>query len=658
MRCACTDIAGRYPRRCGRPHNAGGAPHREVAHTDAVLERAGVNTRELLLDARKIWRSRIGKSLVLTVLCGLLAVQVVVFVPLLMQSRQQQVAGVIREETSRIDALLQTGPARVAADQVRHRPLLLGILIRNEAGGVAAQAGFVDFDLEDLAGPGMQVEHRDGIADVAFDVQRSDGTWRVFLRCHTRPAMNAADPHLLMLCLLGLFAALCSVALTVFVLRRKVMLPIEHQAANDPLTGLPNRTQFDLRLSEIIGNCVNEDTRAALLFIDLDRFKDFNDNFGHPQGDALLVELAQRLKAEVAADCVAARLGGDEFAVILTFVQKASDAQEQAQRILETLSQPYRYNQFRFQLSASIGVVMLPAHGADPAEAQRNADIAMYVAKRGGRAQVTMFDAAMSEAVSRRKQLEDWLRVAIDENELSVHYQPKLQMDGHTVDGAEALLRWKRPDGFQIPPGEFIPVAEESGLIVPLGRWVLTRVLTQIAAWKTQGFEAPRISVNVSANQFLDENFLRSFLEILDASTTPASKLDLEITESALMTTPDHAVSVLESLRARGVTVSLDDFGTGYSSLGYLKRFPVNAIKIDHSFVVDLVEDRDSARLVKAVIGMTHSLGLLFVAEGVENKRQLALLRDWECDLYQGHVTSPAIDADAFRTFCMARSSD
>ena len=617
-----------------------------------------MNTRELLLDARKIWRSRIGKSLVLTVLCGLLAVQAVVFVPLLMQSRHQQVVAVIREESSRIDALLQSGPARVAADQVRHRPLLLGILIHTEAGRVAGQAGFVDFDREELAGPGTRIEHRDGVSDVAFDVQRADGTWRVYLRCHTRPAMNAADPHLFMLCLLGLLAALSSVAVTVVAVRRKVMRPLEHQAEHDPLTGLPNRTHFDARLREVIESCANEDTRAALLFIDLDRFKDFNDNFGHPQGDALLIELGQRLNAAVAADCVAARLGGDEFAVILSFVLRISDAQEQAQRILETLSEPYRYNQFRFQLSASIGVVMLPDHGADPAEAQRNADIAMYVAKRGGRSQVTMFDAAMSEAVSRRKQLEDWLRVAIDEDQLSVHYQPKLQMDGHTVDGAEALLRWKRPDGSSISPAELIPVAEESGLIVPLGRWVLMRVLTQLATWKSRGFDAPRISVNVSANQFLDENFLASFLEILDGSPTPASRLDLEITESALMTTPDHAVKVLATLRARGITVSLDDFGTGYSSLGYLKRFPVNAIKIDHSFVVDLVEDRDSARLVKAMIGMTHSLGLLFVAEGVENKRQLAMLRDWECDLYQGHLTSPAIDADAFRAFCVARSRD
>ena len=614
-----------------------------------------MNTRELLRDARTVWRTRIGKSLVLSVLCGLLAVQAVVFVPLLVQTRHQQVMTLVREEASRVDALLQVQDGTRVAELVDQRPQLLGIVIRNGQGRISAQSGFPDFDFEGLEGPGTQIEDHGGVTDVAFDVQRVDGTWRVFLRCHTRPVLNATDPRLFALGLLGLFAALLSVALTVFALRRKVMLPLEHQAQHDPLTGLPNRVHFDSKLRDVIEDCINEGTRGALLYIDLDRFKDFNDNFGHTQGDALLVDLARRLRDTLPADCVAARLGGDEFAVILCFVEKSAEALELAQRVLDALSQPYRYNQFRFGLSASIGVAMLPAHGRDPAEAQRNADIAMYVSKREGRAKVTMFDTAMSEAVSRRLVVEDWLRTAIQDNELSVHYQPKMSMDGIAVEGAEALLRWKRPDGTRVSPAEFIPVAEESGLIVPLGRWVLTRVLEQIATWKAQGFAAPRISVNVSANQFLDQNFLGSFLDILDGSTTPASQLDLEITESALITTPDHAVSVLHALRRRGITVSLDDFGTGYSSLGYLKRFPVNTIKIDRSFVVDLAEDRDSARLVQAVIGMTHSLGLLFVAEGVENVRQLELLRQWDCDFYQGHVTAQAVDAETFRAFCLGR---
>jgi EAL domain-containing protein (putative c-di-GMP-specific phosphodiesterase class I) len=237
-----------------------------------------------------------------------------------------------------------------------------------------------------------------------------------------------------------------------------------------------------------------------------------------------------------------------------------------------------------------------------------------------------------------------------------VHYQPKLSVEGGRVEGAEALLRWTLPDGRSISPAEFIPVAEESGLIVPLGRWVLRQVLSQIAAWVESGFQPPRVSVNISANQFLDEDFLDSFLRVLDRSGVPAGYLDLEITESALITTPDHAVSVLQTLRQRGITVSLDDFGTGYSSLGYLKRFPVNAIKIDRSFVVDLAENPESALLVKAVIGMTHSLGLLFIAEGVETEQQLRLLRQWNCDQYQGHLTSPSIEAEAFREFCMAHA--
>lgn len=591
------------------------------------------------------------------VLLGLLAVQLVVLVPLLLQWRNTVALNAVRAERARVEALLEALPPETAGRQAQVRPLIVGLEIRRPDGRLIARGGDVAFDHEQLRTHDRPFLWGSGVIDTAFDVERRDGTWNVLLRVHTRPALQQARPRLIGMGLLALLAVLITLAVTVLALRRKVMIPLQHQARHDSLTGLPNRAHFDERLHETIQRCRREGTPAALLFIDLDRFKDFNDNFGHPQGDALLVELAHRLRNAVATDCVAARLGGDEFAVILSYVEKAAEACTQAEQILETMSRPYRYNQFHFQLSASIGVAMLPEHGATPADAQRNADIAMYVAKRAGRARVTLFDSAMHEAVSRRKQVEDWLRAAIDRDELSVHYQPKLCMDGSRVEGAEALLRWRLGDGTSLLPGEFIPVAEESGLIVPLGRWVLMRVLRQIAEWKALGFEAPRISVNVSANQFLDEDFLTSFLGILDGSPDPQAPLDLEITESALITTPDHAVPVLKALRQRGITVSLDDFGTGYSSLSYLKRFPVNTIKIDHSFVVDMAEDRESAALVKAVIRMTHSLGLLFVAEGVETTDQLELLRRWGCDQYQGHVTAPALAPDEFLAFCRERAA-
>lgn len=614
-----------------------------------------MNAGELWQDLRDAWRTRVGRSLVLSVLAGLLAVQAAVMLPVLVNMRQQHVQSVVSAEAAGVDALLQKLPPDWAADHAERRPLLLGLRVIDAEGQVAASSGFADFDLSALARPGPRQQAGDGVVDVAFDVERDDGTWRVLLRAYTRPAEQEALLRVLALGVLGLLAVLLAVGMTVLTVRRKVMRPLEHQARHDSLTGLPNRAHFDSRLREVIEVCKRDGKPAALLFIDLDRFKDFNDNFGHPQGDALLVEIARRIQGAVASDCVAARLGGDEFAVILSYVQPSSEALAQAEQILETLSRPYRYNQFHFQLSASIGVAMLPEQGDNPADAQRNADIAMYVSKRAGRARVTVFDTAMSEAVSRRKQIEDWLRLAIENHELSLHYQPKLSMDGLRVEGAEALLRWTRPDGSSVPPMQFIPVAEESGLIVPLGRWVLTRVLAQISDWKAQGFDTPRISVNVSANQFLDEDFLDSFIEVLGDGELPASHLDLEITESTLITTPEHAVEVLHQLRARGITVSLDDFGTGYSSLSYLKRFPVNTIKIDHSFVADLAQDPDSAMLVKAVIRMTHSLGLTFVAEGVETQEQLELLRQWGCDQYQGHVTSPAIEAEAFRQFCVDR---
>ena len=615
-----------------------------------------VNLRELLHEVREAWSTRRGRALVIWVLFGLFALQGAVLLPALLDVRHEYVMSAVREETSRVHALLQGAEPRAALEDFRGRPLMLGLLLRDPSGRDAGTAGNTEFGLDRLAGPGPRFVHGDGVIDAAFDVERKDGTWRVYLRCHTGPVMAEADRRIFGLAALGVLGVALGGHLMILLLRRKVVRPLEQQARHDPLTGLPNRTHFDHRLNEVIQRCQTDHREAALLFIDLDRFKDFNDNFGHPQGDALLVEISRRLRHAIPSDCIAGRLGGDEFAVVLSSISKPAEARYQAEQILDLLSRPYRYNQFHFQLSASIGVAMLPEHGTTPADAQRNADIAMFVSKRGGRARVTMFDGAMSAAVSRRKEVEDRLRVALERDELNVHYQPKMSVDGGRVEGAEALLRWTLPDGRSISPSEFIPVAEESGLIVPLGRWVLRRVLAQIASWVESGFRPPRVSVNISANQFLDEDFLDSFLRVLDRSGVPAGFLDLEITESALITTPDHAVSVLQTLRQRGITVSLDDFGTGYSSLGYLKRFPVNAIKIDRSFVIDLAENPESAQLVKAVIGMTHSLGLLFIAEGVETAEQLRLLRQWNCDQYQGHLTSPSISADAFRDFCAAHA--
>lgn len=610
---------------------------------------------DLLQASKEVLRSKIGRTLVLSVALSLVLLGVAILVPVLSKARNEGILRVVDAETARVEALLESRPPTGVMQQIRVRPLMLGLEIRKPDGSVLAHAGQGDFSVRRLQGPGRKILHGDGHVDIGFDVQRHDGTWRAFIRCHTRPVENDLRKGATGLVVIVLIISLVAVALTVFVLRRKVLVPLEHQARHDSLTSLPNRAHFDERLRQVIDERLRDGGTAALMFIDLDRFKDFNDNFGHPQGDALLRELASRLEGAVAADCMAARLGGDEFAVILPYVENASEALTQGERILEILSRHYRYNQFKFLLSASIGIAILPDQGKDPASAQRNADIAMYVAKRAGRARVVMFDAAMSDAVSRRKQIEDWLRHALDHHELALHYQPKLSMDGERIEGAEALLRWTRPETGPIAPDEFIPVAEESGLIVPLGLWVLTRVLWQINQWRDVGFVAPRIAINVSANQFLDAGFLESFMATLSASGLPASQLDMEITESALITSPEQAVAMLHDIRKFGVTVSLDDFGTGYSSLSYLKRFPVDAIKIDKSFISDLADDEDSARLVQAVIGMTHSLGLKLVAEGVETEAQIDLLRAWGCDQYQGHVSSRAIDAGAFQRFCEAR---
>lgn len=623
-----------------------------------IRERARESVRmladDLLQASREVLRSKIGRTLVLSVALSLVLLGAAILVPVLSQARHEGILRVVDAEAARVEALLESQPPATVMQQIRLRPLLLGLEIRKPEGAVLAHSGLGDFSARLLQGPGRKVLMGDGHVDIGFDVHRRDGTWRVFLRCHTRPVENHLRKGAAGLVFIVLVISLLAVALTVFVLRRKVLVPLEHEARHDSLTRLPNRAHFDERLRQVIDERQREGGSAALMFIDLDRFKDFNDNFGHPQGDALLRELARRLEGAVAAECMAARLGGDEFAVILPYVKNASEALTQGERVLEILSRHYHYNQFKFLLSASIGIAMLPEQGDDPASAQRNADIAMYVAKRAGRARVVMFDAAMSQAVSRRKQIEDWLRHALEHDELALHYQPKLSIDGERVEGAEALLRWTRPGTGPVAPDEFIPVAEESGLIVPLGLWVLKRALWQINQWRDKGFVAPRIAINVSANQFLDAGFLESFMATLAESGLPASQLDMEITESALITSPEQAVGMLEDIRKFGVTVSLDDFGTGYSSLSYLKRFPVDAIKIDKCFISDLVGNDDSARLVQAVIGMTHSLGLKLVAEGVESQAQLELLRAWGCDQYQGHVSSRAVDAAAFRRFCEA----
>lgn len=598
---------------------------------------------------REAVRSSIGRMLGFWIFVSTALVGLATLVPLVIHLGPDRVTSAMEAESGQVEVLLQALPPSWAIEHFQANPRLLAIQVRASDGRVLARSGTADFSAPRLLWPGRQILLSDGYADVGLDVYRRDGLWRVLMRVNTRPIEQQATYDILRVLGLTLIVVVVVVTGTVLILRRMVLVPLEHEARHDSLTGLLNRAHFDEKLAEVINGATRDRLSATLLFIDLDRFKNFNDNFGHAQGDVLLAEVSRRLRALVPEGCVAARLGGDQFAVILPFVERVSDARREAEQILEALSQPYHHNQFHYQLSASIGVAMLPEHGATPEVAQRNADIAMYVAKRAGRGRVTMFDSAMSEAASWRKLIEEWLRTALIKDEFQLHYQPKLSMSTGQVVGAEALLRWTCSSYGPISPAEFIPVAEETGLIVPLGRWVLTRVLAQMARWRADGFAPPRIAVNVSANQFLDQHFLDSFIAILEKVDVPANLLDLEITESALMTQPERTVDILNVLRARGITVSLDDFGTGYSSLSYLKRFPVNNIKIDKSFISDLTADNETAKLVRAVISMTHSLGLMLIAEGVETQAQLDLLSEWGCDEYQGHLSSPAVDAPGFR---------
>lgn len=450
--------------------------------------------------------------------------------------------------------------------------------------------------------------------------------------------------------ILGLVLLLATAVafMTSLALRRYVLKPLRQQATHDALTGLPNRTLFDDRLAQCIAHSHRYKELAAVLFVDLDRFKDFNDNFGHAAGDDLLVDLSKRIQAAV-RDCdTAARLGGDEFGIVMTRIRRLDDAHHLSQRLLDAITGPYVHRSSVFHVRASIGVAVIPEHGSTAGQAMRHADIAMFEAKRAGRARVVMFDAEMSEQVGRRKQLEDWMREALAADQFVLHYQPKIEVSTGALTGVEALLRWPHSEDGMIAPDEFIPVAEESGLIIPLGQWVLDEACAQISAWARNGVDVPQVAVNVSAPQLMATGFAEQVSNTMRRHGVSADQLELEVTESMLMQDPDTTSVTLGELRALGLKISVDDFGTGYSSLSYLKQFPISGIKVDRSFVMGLQDEQSSdASIIQAVISMGHSMHTHVVAEGVETPQQRALLSAWGCDQIQGYLVSRAVDRHA-----------
>ena len=418
--------------------------------------------------------------------------------------------------------------------------------------------------------------------------------------------------------------------------RRKAEARLEHLAHHDPLTGLPNRVLFAAHLQRSISKAKRSQRQVALLFIDLDRFKDVNDTLGHAVGDELLIEVTRRLSGQLRGRDLLARFGGDEFVCVLEEIETPQDASQVADKLIALVAEPFTIRGHDLGISASIGISLYPADGVDADNLLRAADTAMYQAKKHGRNAYYIYTPELTQYAKERAQLERLLRHAIENNELGVHYQIKMTAAPNPRPiGVEALARWNSAELGQISPVRFIPIAEETGLIVELGEWVLRTACRQMAAWRASGVAIPTISVNLSVRQLERADILEIVRSALDESGLPANALELEITESVIMNV-DDAISVLERLSALGVKLSVDDFGTGYSSLAYLKLLPIDTLKIDRSFVIGIGDSRGDESIIQAVIGLARNLGLVTVAEGVETAQQLAFLREAGCDQIQG----------------------
>jgi diguanylate cyclase (GGDEF)-like protein/PAS domain S-box-containing protein len=420
---------------------------------------------------------------------------------------------------------------------------------------------------------------------------------------------------------------------------------IAYQACHDALTGLPNRTLFYDRLTQELARARRHDgRRLAVLFLDLDQFKVVNDTLGHAAGDRLLIEIAGRLQQTVRESDTVARIGGDEFTFLLPGIDHAEDAARAAQKILEAVSRPLEIDGHRLYVTTSIGISLYPADGEDAEALLSSADIAMYRAKDLGRSGFQLSNPAMNAKSVARLTLERDLRMAIERGELTLVYQPQADViSGRTV-GVEALVRWNHPQRGLVLPGEFIAIAEETRLILPLGEWVLRTACEQARRWQQEiGGPPPRVAVNLSALQFRQRNLARTVQAILSESGTAPGSLVIEITESAAMLDAGLTIEVLSELREMGLRIAIDDFGTGHASLAYLKQFPIDTLKIDRSFVSDMEASREGAAIVNAIVGLAHGLGLEVLAEGVENESQLHRLAACGCDEYQGFLISKPV---------------
>jgi diguanylate cyclase (GGDEF)-like protein/PAS domain S-box-containing protein len=419
-------------------------------------------------------------------------------------------------------------------------------------------------------------------------------------------------------------------------------------ANHDPLTRLPNRSSLisslEERLLKMVGGC----GQLAVIFIDLDRFKLINDSFGHQTGDELLRVIAIRLSSSVGERGMLARLGGDEFTLLVTDFTNLSDLSEIAEQLLAVLTRPMRLEEHEVFVTGSIGISIFPNDGDDARTLLKNADVAMYRAKEAGKNTYQFFSAEMNTTTFERLVLENGMRQALERNEFELHFQPQVHATSRELVGVEVLLRWRHPQLGLIQPGRFIPLAEETGLIKPIGNWVLAESCRQLTEWDRSGLKVPRVAVNLSARQFEQQNLILLVSSALEHAGLSPERLELEITESMIMLNPLETVRILNELKQLGVKLSIDDFGTGYSSLSILKRFPLDTLKIDRSFIDGLPQDGDSAAITEAVLAMARKMGFTVVAEGVEHEAQAEFLAQRGCDILQGYCFGKPMPVEHF----------
>jgi diguanylate cyclase (GGDEF)-like protein len=419
-------------------------------------------------------------------------------------------------------------------------------------------------------------------------------------------------------------------------------------AQHDVVTGLPNRLLLNDRITQAIASARRNEKSMAVIFLDLDHFKHINDSLGHATGDNLLKSVSKRLLASVRISDTVSRQGGDEFVILLSEIASPEDAARSAKRILHSLSRPHRVGGVDLHIDGSIGISVYPGDAEDGETLIKSADTAMYHAKDTGRNNFQFFKAEMNQRAVERQSLESSLRRALEREEFLLHYQPKVNLDTGEITGVEALIRWLQPDRGLVPPSQFIPIAEDSGLILPIGRWVLREACRQAREWQHAGLPFKRVSVNVSAAEFRHENFVGGVRATLRETGLEARFLDLELTEGVLMEDAESTVSVLQELKAMGVHLAVDDFGTGYSSLSYLRQFPIDVLKIDPSFVREISDDPNDSAIVSAIIDMGRNLEQRVIAEGIETHEQLAFLQKRHCAEGQGYLFSRPLAAAQF----------